>query len=146
MQRPKASEGWHFLTGTQDNIEDLAQAVGFRYYYDKPTDQYAHASGIILLTPQGIVSSYYLGIEYLPQKLEIALLDAGKGAIGTLADRLILLCYMYDPTKGAYGLYIHRALFLGATGVVLAVAGFWLSHYIQLRRRARFSQESQGRA
>ncbi|MBI2434925.1 MAG: SCO family protein [Candidatus Hydrogenedentes bacterium] len=133
--KPNGAEGWHFLTGDQDNIEDLAQAVGFRYYYDPAADQFAHASGIMILTPDGKVSSYYLGIEYLPRKLELALVDAGKGAIGTLADQLVLLCYQYDPSKGAYGLVIMNVLRLGAAGIVVFVLGFWLVHFLQTKRR-----------
>jgi protein SCO1 len=146
MHRPEAEEGWQFLTGTQSNIEDLAHAVGFRYYYDERSGEYAHASGIIILTSDGRVSSYYLGIEYLPQKLELALVDAGRGAIGSLADRLILLCYMYDPARGYYGLYIYRMLYLGAGGVVLAVLGFWGAHFVQVRRHSRHLTKSPGRA
>lgn len=145
MHRPDAETGWHFLTGSQANIEQLADAVGFRYYYDEPSGEYAHASGIILLTPKGIISSYYLGIEYLPQKLHLALVDAGKGAIGSLADRLILLCYMYDPARGNYGLHIYRALYLGSGAVVLAVLGFWAEHFLRNRRNAR-SAETHGHA
>lgn len=147
VHRPLAAEGWHFLTGDQDNIEDLAQAVGFRYHYDEQSGQYAHASGIMLLTPTGKVSSYYLGIEYLPQKLQVALVDAGNGAIGTIADRLLLLCYMYDPSRGVYGLYIFRALYFGAVAVVLAVVGFWGLHFLQSRRRrAHLGEENHGQA
>jgi len=134
MHRPGGEEGWHFLTGDEKNIEALARTVGFRYYYDEASGQYAHASGIIFVTPQGRVSSYYMGIEYLPGRLYRALVDAGRGTIGSLVDQLILTCFYYDPTKGTYGLYIFNALRLGAVGIVLAILGFWLVHYVQYRR------------
>jgi protein SCO1/2 len=132
--REGGSAGWHFLTGDQDAIEDLATAVGYRYYYDTTTNQYAHASGIMILTPQGKISSYYLGIEYFPRNLQLALVDAGQGKIGSLVDQLVLLCYMYDPTKGTYGFYIMSVVRLAGTATALAVVAFWVVNYFRGRR------------
>jgi len=136
--------GWHYLVGGQDAIEDLAQAVGYRYYYDPETDQFAHASGIMVLTPSGKISSYYLGIEYLPRNLKLALMDAADGMIGSLADQVILLCFAYDPSRGAYGFYILNAVRLGG-GLILAALGiFWgLSFLQERRRRARGQGQSE---
>ncbi|MBP8131560.1 MAG: SCO family protein [Candidatus Hydrogenedentes bacterium] len=128
--------GWHFLTGGEPEIEELAETVGFRYYYDESTKQYAHAAGIMILTPGGKVSSYMFGLEYLPRNLRLALVAAGEGRIGSLADKLTLLCYAYDPSKGAYGFYIMYALRLMGAAVVAALGLFWLLHYRGARREA----------
>lgn len=130
-------KGWHFLTGGEPEIEELAEAVGFRYYYDQQTNQYAHAAGIMILSPEGKVSSYLLGLEYLPRNLRLALVAAGEGRTGSLADKLVLLCYAYDPSKGAYGFYIFYALRLMGVLVLAGIAGFWLWHFVSTRRRAR---------
>jgi len=122
--RGGAEENFRFLTGTQENIEVLADAVGYRYYYDKQTDQYAHAGGIMILTPQGQLSSYYLGTEYLPKKLQFALMDAAEGRIGSLMDQFVALCFAYDPATGAYGFYIVNALRVVAGITVLALGSF----------------------
>lgn len=129
--------GWHFLTGDQDAIEDLAMAVGYRYYYDATTDQYAHASGIMIVTPQGKLSSYYLGMEYIPKNLQLAIMDAAQERIGPLVDQLKLLCYAYDPTKGAYGLYVMRLVQFGGTATVLAIVAFWVVSYRRSAKAAR---------
>lgn len=129
--------GWHFLTGGEPEIEELAEVVGFRYYYDESTKQYAHAAGIMILTPSGKVSSYMFGLEYLPRSLRMALVAAGEGRIGSLIDKLTLLCYAYDPSKGAYGFYIIYALRIMGVAVVAALSLFWLLHYLGARRAAR---------
>jgi protein SCO1/2 len=126
--------GWHFLVGEQDQIDELASAVGYRYAYDEQTDQYAHASGITVLTPDGVISSYYLGIEYLPKPLQFAIMDAAKGNIGPLVDQVLLLCFAYDPSRGAYGFYIMNAIRLGGALVVALLLGFWLLSYLHDKR------------
>jgi protein SCO1/2 len=132
-------EGWdngfRFLTGTEENIETLATAVGYRYFYDKETDQYAHASGIMVLTPEGKVSSYYLGTEYLPKVLQFAVMDASKGIIGPLVDQVVMLCFKYDPTAGAYGFYILYAVRLVAAVVIGALVIFWIVMWMRDRNR-----------
>ena len=127
--------GFRFLTGDEQNIETLANAVGYRYYYDKATDQYAHASGIMVLTPDGKVSSYYLGTEYLPKKIQFAIMDASKGVIGPLVDQIVLLCFAYDPSVGAYGFYIFNAVRLAGVLVVVSLLVFWLLMWIAERKR-----------
>lgn len=135
--REGGAEGWHFLTGEADDIEDLAQAVGYRYYYDEETGQYAHASGIMILTPKGKVSSYYMGIEYLPRNLKLSIMDAANGRIGTLVDKLVLLCYAYDPAKGTYGFYVMNAIRLGGAGVVGALCIFWFLGWMAMRAKKK---------
>lgn len=104
--RPEAAEGWHFLVGDEPAIRRLTETVGFRYAYDEATDQYAHASGLILLTPQGRISKYFYGIEYSSNDLRLGLTEASQNKIGSLAEQILLFCFHYDPTTGKYGLAI----------------------------------------
>ncbi|HEY7543337.1 MAG TPA: SCO family protein [Blastocatellia bacterium] len=100
--RAGAATGWHFLTGDEAAIKQLAQAVGFRYQYDPQTRQFAHASGIMVLTPQGKVARYFYGIEYSPRDLRLGLVEASANKIGSPVDQVLLLCYHYDATTGKY--------------------------------------------
>ena len=99
-RRAGAEQGWRFLTGGEPSIRALADTVGFQYRFDKQTGQYAHAAGLMVLTPQGRLSRYLYGIEYPPRDLNLALVEASQNQIGSLADQLLLLCYHYDPTTG----------------------------------------------
>ena len=125
-RRPGAEQGWHFLTGRKDQIDALAGAVGFRYAWDPEIQQYAHASGVMLLTPAGKVAQYYYGIEYVPRDIQLGLVEASKGKIGNLVDQVLLYCYHYDPTKAKYGAAIFNILRLGALATVLVLGGFML--------------------
>ncbi|HKD81627.1 MAG TPA: SCO family protein [Candidatus Angelobacter sp.] len=137
-RRPEAEQGWHFLTGKKDQIDALAQAVGFRYAWDPEVKQYAHASGIMLLTPQGRVAQYYYGIEYPPRDIQLGLIEASKGKIGNLADEVLLYCYHYDPRQGKYGAVIFNVLRLSALATVLVLGGFML---IMFRRDSLAARE-----
>jgi protein SCO1/2 len=125
-RRAGADQGWHFLTGKKDQIDALAQSVGFRYAWDPEIQQYAHASGIMLLTPSGRVAQYYYGIEYAPRDIQLGLIEASKGKIGNVVDQVLLYCYHYDPRQGKYGAVIFNVLRLSALATVLAVGGFML--------------------
>lgn len=119
--RPGAAAGWHFLTGNAAAIKTLTETVGFRYAWDQKTQEFAHASGIIVLTPQGKVSRYFYGIDYAPSDLRLALLEAGQGKIGGLADVVLQYCFHYNPATGKYSLAIMniiRALGLMTVGFV----------------------------
>jgi protein SCO1/2 len=100
--RPGAESGWHFLTGEQDAIDRLTQAVGFRYVYDPKQDQFAHASGIVVLTPSGKIARYFYGIRFPARDLRLALVEASEGKVGSPVDQILLLCYHYDPASGKY--------------------------------------------
>ena len=100
--RPGTADGWHFLTGERAAIDRLAEAVGFHYEYDAEKDQFAHASGIMVLTPDGKVSRYLLGIRFLPRDLRLALVEASAGKVGTPVDQVLLFCMQYDPASGKY--------------------------------------------
>ena len=130
----EGSTGWHFLTGDQQQIDELAAAVGFRYEYDEPTDQYIHASGIMVLTPEGKLARYFYGIDYPPRDLRWGLVEAADGAIGNPIDQLLLLCYSYDPMTGKYGVYIRNSLRIGGLATILALGSFIV---VMLRRERR---------
>ena len=108
--RPGAVQGWHFLTGDEPQIKQLADSVGFRYAYDPASKQYAHASAIMLLTPEGKISRYFYGITYPARDLRLGLDEASEGKIGSPVDQVLLFCYHYDPHTGKYGLIVSRVI------------------------------------
>jgi protein SCO1/2 len=126
--------GWRFLTGEQSQIDAVTEAVGFRYTFDEKTKQYAHAAGLFVLTPDGVVSRYLSGIEYSPRDLRLALVEASGGKVGTAGDQVLLLCYMYDPSRGRYGLAIMTVLrTAGALTVGIMATGI----FVMIRRERR---------
>jgi len=124
-KRPGALDGWHFLTGEDVQIKQLAAAVGFRYAYDPDSKQYAHASVIMLLTPEGKISRYFYGVTYPERDMRLGLVDASEGRIGSPVDQVLLFCYHYDPHTGKYGLLISRVIQLGGLGTIL-IGGIFL--------------------
>ena len=135
-KRPGTERGWHFLTGSQASIEAITNAVGFKYKYDEAIDQYAHAAGITVLTPEGKVSRYFYGIEYSTRDLRMGLVDASANKIGTLADRVMYLCYHYDPSTGQYGLLTMRLLKAGGLLTMATLGTFWAVMIRRERRKA----------
>ena len=125
-RRPGGEQGWHFLTGTDASSRGLADAVGFHYAYDPISNQYAHPSAIILLTPEGRVSKYFFGINYPARDVRLALVEAARGRIGSVIDQVMLYCYHYDPSNGKYGLAIMTALRAGGLLTVALLGGFIL--------------------
>jgi len=123
-RRPGGEAGWHFLTGEDTAIHRLADAVGFRYKYDAASGQYAHSTGIMVLTPQGKVSRYFYGVEYAPRDLRLALVQASANKIGSVADEVLLFCFHYNPETGKYGLVIMRVIQVAGIGTVLALGSF----------------------
>jgi len=107
---PGAERGWHFLTGDQASIASLANAVGFHYRWDSRTQQFAHAAGIMLATPDGRISQYYYGARFFPTDLRLGLIQASQDRIGSLADQVVLYCYHWDPHTGRYGVIVSRVL------------------------------------
>jgi protein SCO1/2 len=124
--RPGAERGWHFLTGEKESIERLTQAVGFRYTYDSKQNQYAHSTGIVVLTPRGEVSRYFYGIEYAPRDLRLSLIEASSNKIGSPVDQLLLFCYQYDAATGKYSLAIMNVLRLAGVATALGLGAFVL--------------------
>ena len=119
-----AAGAWHFLTGDPPSIERLTKAAGFRYAWDAETKQFAHPSGVIVLTPDGRLARYLFGIEYGPRDLRYAIVEASEGRVGNAADALLLYCYHYDPMTGRYGFVVMRALRLAGGATVLALCAF----------------------
>ncbi len=132
-----AERGWHFLTGDEVGIERLADAVGFRFTYDPATDLYAHAAGIMVLTPMGQVSRYYYGIDYIPRDVRFGLVEASEGRIGNVVDQLLLLCFAYDPSTGKYGLVIFRTIQFFATLMILGFAAMYTLLYLKSRKKKK---------
>ena len=122
--RPDAASGWHFLTGSSESIKNLTEAVGYRFVRDVHTQQWAHASAILVLTPEGRISQVLYGIEFSARDLRLSLIEASRYRIGTLVDRILLYCYHYDPETGKYGFVIMNILRAACFGTVLAVAAF----------------------
>ena len=122
--RPDSASGWHFLTGTQDSIDALTKAVGFRYAYDANIGQYAHGAGIELLTPHGVLAKYFYGIEFSARDLRLGLIEASNERIGTPIDDVLLLCYHYDPATGKYGAAVLGLVRAGGVATMLAFAVF----------------------
>jgi protein SCO1/2 len=125
-QRPRAGDGWHFLTGSAESIRRLTDAVGFRYTYDQKTEQFVHASAILVMTPEGRTARYLYGIEYSARDLRLALVEASQSRIGSPVDQVLLYCFHYEPSQGKYGLVIMNVIRLLGTATVAALACFML--------------------
>lgn len=121
---PQAAESWHFLTGAEEQIRAVAGSVGFRYAWDPLTQQWAHASGIMVLTPEGKVARYLYGITYPNQDLRLALVEASARRIGSPVDTLLLMCFHYDPTRGRYGFAILNTLRVAGSATALCLGAF----------------------
>jgi protein SCO1 len=122
--RSGAEQGWHFLTGPAASIDALTKAAGFQYQYDARNGQFAHATVIMVLTPEGKIAQYYYGVEFAPKDLRLGLIQASQNKIGTVVDQVLLYCYHYDPDTGKYGAIISRVLQLSAGATVLILGTF----------------------
>jgi protein SCO1/2 len=122
--RPGAEKGWHFLTGDETAIRSLTEAVGFRYNYESENDRFGHATGIILLTPDGKIARYFYGIEFSPRDLRLGLIEASAKKIASPIDQLLLFCYHYDPATGKYSLLVTNMVRLAGIATVLALVAF----------------------
>jgi protein SCO1/2 len=127
--RPGAAAGWHFLTGKQAAIDALTQSAGFEYEYDPQTRQFAHATAILVLTPQGRIAQYYYGVEFAPRDLRLGLVQASENRIGSVADQVLLYCYHYDPDQGKYGAIISRILKLAAAATIVLLGTFLITMF-----------------
>jgi protein SCO1/2 len=122
--RPGAEGGWHFLTGEEGPIHCLTEAVGFRYTYDPKNDQFAHASGVMVLTPAGKLSRYFYDVSYSPRDVRLGLVEASENRIGSPADQVLLYCFHYDPAEGKYGPVIMNFVRLGGVLTMLGIGIF----------------------
>jgi protein SCO1 len=120
--RPATEQGWHFLTGSQESIEAVTKAASFRYSFDQQTRSFGHASGILILTPDGRISRYFFGVEYPPTHVRLGLVDASAGKIGTPVDHLLLFCYQYDPSRARYSATVLTVIRMGGVVTLLCMA------------------------
>ncbi|HTR81738.1 MAG TPA: SCO family protein [Bacteroidota bacterium] len=136
-----AASGWHFLTGDASSIKKLTEAVGFHYVYDPKIKQFAHATGVMVLTPEGKLSRYFYGVEYPARDMQFALIDASHREIGSAVDKILLLCYCYDPTTGKYGFIISNVLRASATLTILVMGG---GIFLMLRKERKAAKVANG--
>jgi protein SCO1/2 len=129
--RRETAAGWHFLTGDEAAIRALTSAAGFRFSAVEETGEWAHAAGLLVLTPEGRIAKTFFGIEYPSRDVRLALIEASEEAIGSLVDQVLLLCYRYDPTTGRYSFATLTAVRIGGVLTVVALAAFAL---ISIRR------------
>lgn len=135
--------GWHFLTGGEESVRRFTDAIGFRYAYDEGRDEFAHASSVVLATPDGRIARYFFGLDFAPRDLRLGIVEASDGTIGGAVEALLLYCYHYDPLTGQYGVVVMNVLRLAGLATVVLLCGFIL---VSLRRDRRESLESAKRA
>jgi len=121
--RANAAAGWHFLTGPPESIDALSKAVGFQYQFDAKSNQFAHATAIMVLTPQGRISRYFYGVDFPPKDLRMGLVEASQGKIGNAVDAVLLYCYHYNPESGKYGAMVGNILRMAAAATILLLGG-----------------------
>ena len=129
------SSGWEFLTGQQPQIDSLAQAVGFKYFYDAERDEYAHPAVVFVLSPEGVISRYLYGIEFNNNDLKLSLLEASRGQLGSTVDKIILYCFHYDPDSKGYVVAAGNVMKLGGLATMLVLGGFISLLWMGERRR-----------
>lgn len=139
LNREGAEDGWQFLTGSQDSIDQVCDAIGFKAQYNEQTEQYAHAAGIVICTPEGRVARYLYGVDFAPRDMRLSLLEASENKVGSLSDQILLYCYHYDPTRGKYGLAIMNLIRAGGALTVLVLAG---GIAIMLRRERKRNEQA----
>jgi protein SCO1/2 len=132
--RPNTANGWHFLSGDEANIKALTDAIGFHYSYDPVTDQFAHASAVMIATPEGKLSKYFYGVEYSARDLRLGLVDASANRIGTPVDQILLFCFHYDPATGKYGALTMTSLRVAGAAFAIVFGAFL---FVAFRRDAR---------
>jgi protein SCO1 len=139
FRRPETAAGWHFLTGPKESVDALTKAANFRYSFDEKSGLFAHAAGILLLTPDGRISRYFYGVEYPARDLRLGLVDASAGKIGTPIDRALLFCYRYDPTSARYSASILSIIRLAGILTILGlVAAILIFRRRDIAERAKF--------
>jgi protein SCO1/2 len=123
FRRPETDSGWHFLTGSKESVEAVTKAANFRFTFDVKSNLFAHASGVMLLTPDGHISRYFYGVEFPGHDMRFGLVDASAGKIGTPIDHVLLFCYHYDPTAAVYSASILKLIRLGGVLTILCIVG-----------------------
>jgi protein SCO1/2 len=143
LEHKTNGEGWHFLTGQQSEIKQLADAVGFHYRRDPRTGQFIHAAGIMIVTPAGKIAQYYYGVEFSPKDIRLGLIEASRDKIGTLVDQVTLYCYHYDPKTGRYGAVVTNMMRLAGAATMLILGGFLV---VMFKRESNGGKNGTGRA
>jgi len=141
FRRPETATGWHFLSGSKESIAAVTGAANFRFNFDARNNLFAHASGILLLTPDGRISRYFYGVEFPGRDLRLGLVDASQGKIGNPVDRVMLYCFQYDPAAARYSATVLGIMRVGAVGTVLGLVAMIL---VYRRREARTNLSRQG--
>lgn len=131
--RPQGASGWHFLVGDAEAIRRLTEAIGFHYKYEAESGEYAHATALFVLTPEGKISRVLYGIDHTPRDVRLAMVEASGNQIGTLADQLLLFCYHYDPATGKYGAATMTSVRIGGLLTLGGLAAFVIAN---LRRES----------
>ncbi len=132
--RPATARGIHFLTDDERSIRELTNTLGFHYKWDEQSQQWAHATAVMVATPEGKVDQYFFGLEYSARDLRLSLVQASAERLGNVVDRVLLYCYHYDPATGKYGIVVIRTIRLFGAATALALFGFM---FIMFRREAR---------
>jgi protein SCO1 len=135
-QREGSENGWHFLTGSQESIDKITQAVGFNYEFDKESNQFAHNGGIMVITPEGKISRYFYGIDYAPKDLKFAVMESSQEKIGNVAEQLLLYCYHYDPSKGKYGLQILSVMRLVSVAMLIGMGTMFFVYWRKGKKKS----------
>ena len=143
LEHKTSGDGWHFLTGQQPQIKQLADAVGFHYRRDPQTKQFIHATGIMIVTPAGRIAQYYYGVEFSPKDIRLGLIEAARGNIGNVVDEVLLYCYHYDPKTGRYGAVVTNIIRLAGAATMLILGGFLI---VMFRRESHGGSQRTGRA
>lgn len=129
MNTPGSAEGFHFLTGTQASIDAVMNSIGFSYKWDEASNQFAHAGGVMILTPEGKVSRYLYGIDYAPRDLKFGIMESADSKVGGVTEKLLLYCYHYDPSTGKYGLAVLRVMRIAGVATLVGMGAmvfvFW---------------------
>jgi len=133
--RAGAEGGWHFLTGTQSSIDAVTEAVGFNYKFDEATDQFAHAGGFIIATPEGKISRYFYGVDYEPKEIKFGIMDSAQNKIGSPVEQLLLYCYHYDPASGKYGLAILNVMRIAGVMTLLGMGTMFFAFWRRNKNR-----------
>jgi len=133
---PEAKEGWHFLTGEPDQVEALAEALGFPYRYLEKTEEFSHGAGMFVLTPDGKISRTLYGIDFPQQLLKFSLMEASKGRLGSPLDKVILYCFRYDSKAHRYGFVAINAMKIGGALSVLVLGTFLVIVFAREQKKA----------
>jgi protein SCO1/2 len=139
-KRPTGAQGWRFLTGDEAAIRKLTEAAGFRYRFDADSRQWAHASAIMTVTPEGKLSRYFYGVEYSARDLRFGLIEASQNKIGSKAEQFLLYCFHYDPKTGKYSVAVMRIVRIAGAATLAAILAFWFLMYRQNRNGFRVPQ------